>query len=55
MMTEFKELQEKLDIKNSACATLFKVTERTIRRWKTGTINAPEAVLMVLRLKVSHE
>lgn len=55
-MTEFKRLQSKLGIKSIDCAKLFKVTDRTITRWRNGKVDAPESALMVLRGKVAgHE
>lgn len=55
-MTEFKKLQSKLGIRSIECAKLFKVTDRTITRWRNGKVDAPESVLMVLRDKVAdHE
>lgn len=51
-MTEFKRLQELVNLKNEDVAQLFKVSARTITRWRNNENEAPESVLMVLRLKV---
>ena len=52
-MTEFKRLQESIKLKNEDAATLFKVSERTISRWRTGKVSAPELALIALRAMVN--
>ena len=52
IMTEFKKLQELAKLKNEDTANLFKVSERTISRWRTNEVEAPESALIVLRSMV---
>lgn len=48
-MTEFKRLQKSIKLTNEEAAKLFKVSERTISRWRTDKIPAPESCLIALR------
>lgn len=52
-MTEFQQLQESKNLTNEAAAKLFKVSERTITRWRTSANEVPESALLVLRSKVA--
>lgn len=53
-MSEFEKLQKQVKLLNSECSKLFKVSERTITRWRSDEIEAPESVLLVLRSRVTH-
>ena len=45
---KYHELQKSCDLSNSQAATYLGVNERTIRRYRSGKVTPPKAVIMCL-------
>ena len=52
---EYRKAIEKLGLTQVAAARLFKVADRTSRRWALGETRIPESVAMQLRTVIKHK
>ena len=49
---DYKEALRRLDLSQAGAARLFRVNDRTSRRWASGEQEVPKAVEIALRLMV---
>lgn len=49
-MNEFKQLRESKKLTQLRCAQYLGVTPRTIQRWESGEIKAPDMAVKLLSL-----
>lgn len=49
MNNEYYQLQLEVGLSNLVAAAYFKVSITTIKRWKSGESEAPEAVILCLK------
>ena len=53
--TQFREAIARLGLSQVGAASLFKVNDRTARRWASGEQDIPAAVALALRLMIRHK
>ena len=54
MDKKFWQLQKAANLSNKECAEWFKVTTRSIVKWRKGDPEAPHAVMLALQYRIKY-